>query len=129
VRREDLARLGASKREALTAHSRLRGAAVAAAEELLAAGFSDPEGWYYLGRQMAHAGESDRALRALSRSVDEGWFGVPALESDPWLDSLCGDSRFQTILAAARQRHAAAKSAFEAEGGPQLLGDTFVPAE
>jgi hypothetical protein len=95
---------------------------VSAADELLAAGFSDPEGWYYLGRQMAYVGETGRAVRALARCVEEGCFCFPALASDPWLAGLRGDSEFERVLAVAQQRCEAARSAFEAEGGPQLLG-------
>jgi tetratricopeptide (TPR) repeat protein len=94
---------------------------VRAGDELLASAFSDPEGWFYLGRQMARAGEIDRAVRALSRSVEGGWFGFPALASDPWFEPLHGNAGFENVLTDARRRHETAKSAFEQEGGPQLL--------
>jgi serine/threonine protein kinase/tetratricopeptide (TPR) repeat protein len=95
---------------------------VRAADDLLAAGFSDPEGWYYLGRQMAHLGDTHRAVQALARCVQEGCFCYPALASDRWLAGLRGDSEFQHILATAQRRYEAARSAFDAEGGAQLLG-------
>jgi len=95
---------------------------VRAADELFAAGFSDPEGWYYLGRQMAYVGAPEHALRALARCVEEGCFYYPAYAADPWLDSLRAHPEFERILELARERHQAAQAAFEAEAGPQLLG-------
>jgi len=93
-----------------------------AADELFAAGFSDPEGWYYLARQLAHAGASERALKALDRCVEEGCACYLAIAQDRWFDSLRGGAGFERIAAAARERYEAARSAFEAEGGPQFLG-------
>ncbi|HWZ34477.1 MAG TPA: protein kinase [Bryobacteraceae bacterium] len=93
-----------------------------AADDLLAAGFSDPEGWYYLCRQLAYVGETGRALESLARCVDGGYFCFPALVSDPWLAGLRGNSDFERVFATAKQRCEAARSAFEAESGPQLLG-------
>lgn len=95
---------------------------VRAAQELLGVAFRDPEGWYHLGRQLAYAGASSLALETLARCVEEGWFGYPSFASDPWLDALRGDPEFVRILNLARERHQAARAAFEAEGGPQRLG-------
>jgi hypothetical protein len=92
-----------------------------ASDELLAATFRDPEGWYNLARQLSYLSEADRALVALSRTV-EGFFGYSALASDPWLDSLRGHPEFKQILRKAQTRHQEAVAVFQAEGGPELLG-------
>ena len=95
---------------------------LAASDELLAATLRDPEGWYYLARQLSYLSEAERAFIALSRSVDWGFFCYPAMAGDPWLDPLRGHPEFKRILANARRLHEEALAAFEAEGGPSLLG-------
>ena len=99
-----------------------RAESLAASDELLAATLRDPEGWYYLARQLSYLSEPERAFIALSRSVDLGFFCYPALAGDPWLDSLRGHPEFKRILANARRLHEEALAAFDAEGGPSLLG-------
>jgi hypothetical protein len=90
-------------------------------DELLAATFRDPEGWYLLVRQLGYLNEAGRAFIALSRTV-EGFFGYNALASDPWLDPLRGYPEFKQILRKAQTQHQKALSVFQAEGGPALLG-------
>jgi len=95
---------------------------VNAAAEFFVTGFTDPEGWYYLARQLAHAGGREQALMALARCVQEGCWCYLALRSDPWFDSFRSDPDFQRVEASARERYEAARAHFEADGGPQLLG-------
>ncbi|HLG98728.1 MAG TPA: protein kinase [Bryobacteraceae bacterium] len=99
-----------------------RDEALAVADEQLAASFRDPEGWYYLARLLGYLNEPDRALRALQRTVDWGFFCFPAMTSDPWLKALRGERRFDAILSQAEERHREANDAFTALGGPALLG-------
>jgi len=91
-----------------------------ASDELLAATFRDPEGWYLLARQLGYLNESERAFSALSRTG--GFFCYSALAADPWLDSLRGYPEFKQILRKAQTQHQEALSVFQAEGGPALLG-------
>ena len=91
-----------------------------ASDELLAATFRDPEGWYLLARQLGYLNEAGRAFIALSRT--EGFFCYSALASDPWLDPLRGYPEFKRILRKAQTQHQEALSVFQAEGGPALLG-------
>jgi len=91
-----------------------------ASDELLAATFRDPEGWYLLARQLGYLNEASRAFIALSRT--EGFFCYSALASDPWLDPLRGYPEFKQILRKAQTQHQEALSVFQAEGGPALLG-------
>lgn len=93
-----------------------------ASDELLADTFRDPEGWYYLGRQLSYLSEAGRAFMALSHAVDFGFFCYPALAGDPWLDPLRGRLEFQRILDSARSRHHEAVQALDRENGQALLG-------
>jgi tetratricopeptide (TPR) repeat protein len=95
---------------------------VKASDELLGQEFRDPEGWYYLARQLGYLRETERALIALSRSIDYGFFCYPAMLRDPWLDWLRDNTEFKRILDKAQALHQEALSVFAAEGGNSLLG-------
>jgi len=99
-----------------------RSEAVRVSDEQLAGSFRDPEGWYYLARQLGYLNETDRALIALERAVNWGFFCFPAMASDPWLDSIRGEQRFTEILSQAEARHREARDVFTSLGGPALLG-------
>lgn len=103
-------------------------ASVRVSDELLQETFRDPEGWYYLARQLSHIGEPERALIALARSVDWGFFCYPAMLRDPWLDSLRGGPEFERILHKAQMVHQEAMRVFAAEGGESLLGVVHPPS-
>jgi hypothetical protein len=98
-----------------------RVASLTASDELLGATFRDPEGWYHLARQLGYLSETDRALVALSRTVEWGFFCFPAMATDPWLDSLRGHTKFKEILRQAQTRHEEARDAFNTEGGRGVL--------
>jgi serine/threonine protein kinase/tetratricopeptide (TPR) repeat protein len=98
-----------------------RVASLTASDELLGATFRDPEGWYHLARQLGYLSEADRALVALSRTVEWGFFCFPAMATDPWLDSLRGHTKFKEILRQAQTRHEEARDAFNTEGGRGVL--------
>jgi serine/threonine protein kinase len=95
---------------------------LAVSEELMQATFRDPEGMYYLGRQLAYLGQEAQALEILSRAVDNGFFCHQAMLRDPWLDSLRTRSEFTALLSKAHQLHREALTAFLSGGGPSLLG-------
>jgi tetratricopeptide (TPR) repeat protein len=99
-----------------------RAASLRASDELLGATFRDPEGWYYLGRQLAYQGQAERAFAALSHALDWGFYCYLAMDRDPWLDSLREQPEFKRILARAQALHQEALDAFAAEGGESLLG-------
>jgi serine/threonine protein kinase/tetratricopeptide (TPR) repeat protein len=99
-----------------------REASVKTSDELMKGTFKDPEGKYYLARQLAYLCESGRATRLLKDTVDEGYFCYPQLASDPWLDPIRGDAEFKRILDRALLLHEEAMEVFRAEDGPPLLG-------
>jgi serine/threonine protein kinase/tetratricopeptide (TPR) repeat protein len=93
-----------------------------ASAELRKATFRDPEGIFYLARQLAYLGEQEQALETLSKAIERGFFCYPAMVRDPWLDPLRSVPEFAALLRKAQQRHADASSAFIEAGGDRLLG-------
>ena len=82
----------------------------------------DPEGRYYVARHLAHLGEPDAALELLARVVPDGFFCLPALTRDPWLDPLRGTPAFGAILRDAEARHRRAVISFLTAEGDRVLG-------
>jgi eukaryotic-like serine/threonine-protein kinase len=99
-----------------------RDESLAATLELLDSRFRDPEGRYYLARQLAYLGEPGRALRALREAVEEGYHGYSALVHDPWLDPLRARPGFSESLALAEAGNREAARVFRESGGEALLG-------
>jgi serine/threonine protein kinase len=95
---------------------------IAVSDELMQATFRDPEGMYYLARQLAYLGEEGRALDMLSRTIGNGFFCHQTMLRDPWFDSLRGRNEFTALLNKALQLHREALTAFQAGGGASLLG-------
>jgi serine/threonine protein kinase/tetratricopeptide (TPR) repeat protein len=93
-----------------------------ASEELMQATFRDPEGMYYLARQLSYLGQEANALGMLGRAIDNGFFCYPAMARDPWLDGLRAHAEFNALLRRSHRRHREAASAFLAAGGDSLLG-------
>jgi TolB-like protein len=97
-------------------------ASLRATDEQITGAFKDPEGRYYLARQLAYLSDGVRATRVLTSVVDGGYFCYPQMASDPWLDPIRGDAEFKQILHRAEALHQEAIEVFRAEGGPSLLG-------
>ena len=95
---------------------------LAVCEELMQDTFRDPEGMFYLARQLGYLGDEAKALEMLSRTIDHGFFCHQAMLRDPWFDSLRGRTEFTTLLNKAHQLHREALTAFLAGGGASLLG-------
>ncbi len=83
--------------------------------------FPDGEAMYQVARMLARVDAKDLALDLMSRSVGLGFYPIDWFEKDPWLDPIRGEPAFVNACALARERHLAAKSAFEAAGGPALV--------
>jgi hypothetical protein len=84
--------------------------------------FQDPEGLFYAVQTLARLDEREAAIRGMARAVDAGYFCYPAFATDPWLDNLRGDARFEAALQQAKERHEAARVAFNAADGPAVVG-------
>jgi tetratricopeptide (TPR) repeat protein len=84
--------------------------------------FTDPEGLYYMARQLSYLGETASALATLKRVVEGGFFCVPVFARDPWLDPLRTHPEFVNILRQAEARHQEAQTVFTEAGGERLLG-------
>jgi TolB-like protein/tetratricopeptide (TPR) repeat protein len=97
-------------------------ASLAAVQRIITSPFGDPEALYYLSRHLARLNERDSALDVFQRAVDGGFFCYPAMLTDPWLDSLRTDTRFQTLLARAEAQHREAEESFNAAQGARILG-------
>jgi serine/threonine protein kinase/tetratricopeptide (TPR) repeat protein len=85
---------------------------LAAHEEFRNATFRDPEGWFYMARQLAYLGEKPMATEMLSRAIERGFFCYPVMLRDPWLDSLRGEKQFIDLLRKAQELHREAVQVF-----------------
>jgi serine/threonine protein kinase len=92
------------------------------ADELVAAGFRDGEGFYHLGRVLARVGADDQAVAALERALTLGFFCYPAAARDDFLDPLRSRSDFRDWLERVRRRSDNALRAFERADGYRLMG-------
>ena len=99
-----------------------REASLEASDVLIQGGFRDPEGKYYLARQLAYLSDAGRSTLVLKSAVDGGYFCYPHMASDPWLDPVRGNAEFKRILQGAQALHQEAVEVFKAEGGAPLLG-------
>ena len=96
----------------------------AALETMKSLRIGDPEGRFYISRQMAFSGDRDGALALLKQVVEDGFFCLPGMTRDPWLDSLRGSAEFDAILRRAESRHRQATISFLNAEGDRVLGIT-----
>ena len=82
----------------------------------------DPEGEYFMARNLVRLDQHTSALELLERIVKEGFFSYQILQRDPWLDPIRGERRFNAVVARARERSQDAEVEFHRLGGDQLLG-------
>jgi tetratricopeptide (TPR) repeat protein len=75
-------------------------------------GAYDPEAIYKIAQAYAVSGYKASALRVLKRSLENGFFPYPYLETDHLLDSLRSETEFLALLNAARKRHEEFKKLF-----------------
>jgi DNA-binding winged helix-turn-helix (wHTH) protein/tetratricopeptide (TPR) repeat protein len=94
---------------------------VAAIDRIVASGFKDPEGLYYLSRHLARLSEVERALELFERVVAGGFFCYPAMVRDRWLDSLRAQPAFTRLLETAAAQHREAAAQFAALDGKRIL--------
>jgi TolB-like protein/predicted Ser/Thr protein kinase/Tfp pilus assembly protein PilF len=82
----------------------------------------DPEGRYYVARHLVQVGEIDRALGMLAGVVEDGFFCLPALARDPWLDPVRSLPAFAESVRRAEARHRRATISFLSAEGDRVLG-------
>jgi hypothetical protein len=81
----------------------------------------EPEGHFYLARQLARDGAHADALGTIHNIVTEGFFCSTALRNDPWLRPLSVLPDFHDVLDEVLGREADARAAFQAAGGDRVL--------
>jgi eukaryotic-like serine/threonine-protein kinase len=84
--------------------------------------FRDPEGWFFLMRNLARVGEVELALERLERIVGSGYLCHRLMEHDPWLASLRSEPELYEILDRTRAQSEAAGAEFARLGGRDVLG-------
>jgi non-specific serine/threonine protein kinase len=84
--------------------------------------FRDPEGLYFTCIMAGEAGGVDLCEELFVRTVEGGFFCVPAFEREAALASLKGRPRFEKAMELARARHREAVEVFARAGGPKILG-------
>jgi DNA-binding winged helix-turn-helix (wHTH) protein/tetratricopeptide (TPR) repeat protein len=105
-----------------------RAESLAAIRRILASDFRDPEGLFYLARNLAYLNETAPALDVLERAIGGGFFCFPTLAKDPWLDPLRKKPAFAKLLRQAEARHQAAATTFKRLDGERLLGLPGLPS-
>jgi serine/threonine protein kinase/tetratricopeptide (TPR) repeat protein len=91
------------------------------AEAIRATAFRDPEGLSLVALVLSRAGLQDEAIALLGQAIDAG-YTCPQIRDQPWFVPLAGDERFERLIARAEAARQRALDAFEAAGGPRLLG-------
>jgi len=86
----------------------------AAEAKFVKPGTGDGEITYKFAQAFDALGDRESSLRALDRSVEQGFFCVPYFSSDPLLKNVRTDARFTTILEKARTRQEGFKRKLEA---------------
>jgi hypothetical protein len=99
-----------------------RDAALAGYEEFLKFGFRDPEGIFFMSRNLSRVGGVEEALKCIRSVVDGGFWCIEASVRDPWLDPLRHDPRFVELMARSEEGRRGAAAAYHRAGGDRLLG-------
>jgi TolB-like protein len=82
----------------------------------------DPEGCYYVARELVRLGHHDEALPLLETAVEGGFFCLRAFTRDPWLDPVRGTPQFAALVRRAEARHRQATISFLNAEGDRVLG-------
>ncbi len=84
--------------------------------------FRDPEGIFFIARNLSRVGAVDEALVCLTRAVDGGFWCIEAVVPDPWLDSLRGSPQFGDLTDRCEAGRRRAATEYARVGGERLLG-------
>lgn len=94
---------------------------LAAIKRVLASEFSDPEGLFYLTRHLTRLQQVELALEVFERVVEGGFFCLPAILRDRWLDPVRKTAQFEKLLKKVEQQHATAAEEFARLEGQRIL--------
>ena len=123
---QDISRLpGLERHVLLSGQAALRGerdACLESVETLLSSTFRDPEGRFYLVRNLCRIGETDRAVSVLEEVVTRGFHPLGVLSKDPWMEPLADHPRMPEVIRRMEEGIEAARAAYVEAGGPTLLG-------
>ena len=78
----------------------------------------------YTARQLARINQTDRAISALSNTIDMGYLCATAISRDPWFASLRPSPRYTELMRKAELRRSESHAAFLAAGGDQVISVT-----
>jgi eukaryotic-like serine/threonine-protein kinase len=118
TRRPELMRMFLASLRALLDHKHSESLA---ATEFCIRHLRDPEATFYLARQLAQLGETERTLEVLTDVLNRGYLCSRALAGDPWLHGLRTLPAFDDLLQRAVRLEQEAARAFAQMGGHQLL--------
>jgi hypothetical protein len=82
----------------------------------------DPESHYWIARNLARVNRGERALRSLTRALDNGYYCHYALLHDSAFRSLSSEPGFEELLNRAAVKDRAARRAFLDSAGESILG-------
>jgi pentatricopeptide repeat protein len=123
---QDVSRLpGLERHVILSGQAAVRGdreACLESVDKLLVSTFRDPEGRFYLVRNLCRVGELDRAVSVLAEVVERGFHPLGILDKDPWLEPLRDHPRMPEVIRRLEEGIAAARTSYTEAGGPALLG-------
>jgi serine/threonine protein kinase len=81
----------------------------------------DPETSFYSARHLARINQIDRAISALSSTIDRGFLCATSVSRDPWFASLRSSPRYAELMQRAEQRRSETHAAFLTAGGEQVI--------
>jgi tetratricopeptide (TPR) repeat protein len=96
--------------------------AITGIRAITGSGFRDPEGLYYLARELAYLGAGEEALAVLQGATSAGFYCYPVIASDEWLEPIRHRPEFEEVLRLVKNEHQLAAAAFAAANGNRLLG-------
>jgi hypothetical protein len=95
---------------------------VALSRALLNSRFRDPEGRFFLMRNLCRVGEMDLAVSVFRECTDRGFWPRVMLDTDPWIAPLKEIHEAQEITRKMESEIEIARASFVEAGGPALLG-------
>lgn len=74
--------------------------------------FMDAEAWYLVAANYSLLGDKESCIRCFRKTIDRGFFNYPAMQTNPYFESMRDDPEFQEILLEAKLKHESFKKRF-----------------